>query len=163
MSRNVPLFQHSDQVSGFIFLATSIYYSLSIFSTYSPPEVFNYSNREREVEYADFHLDSSQFYQLGPDTTLISYPQPCKQRSCTTHLFYWSNTKGYSPRALHQQWDVSTSAKLFTGHLKGGQRKGLTHSRQIHKQRPKYHCFRRNSARAKLPPRNLCSQYLCSR
>lgn len=161
-SRSAPLFQPSDQVSEFLFLAKSIYHSLSIFLTYSPPEVFSYSNREREVEYADFHLDSSQCYQLGPHT-LISYPLLCKQRSCTTHLFYWGNTKGYSPRALHEQWDVSPSGKLFTGHLKGGQRKGLTHSRQIHKQRPKYHCFRRNSSRAKLPPRNLCSQYLCSR
>lgn len=106
------------------------------------------------------HLDSRQCYQLGPDTTLIFYQLLCRQRSCTTHLFYWSNTKGYSPRALHQQWDVSASGKLFTGHLKGGQWKGLTHSRQIHKQRPKYHCFRRNTARDKLPPRNFCSQYL---
>jgi len=46
--KNLPLFQPSDQVTGFIFLTNSIYYSLSIFLTYSLPDIFTYNNRERE-------------------------------------------------------------------------------------------------------------------
>lgn len=65
-SRNSPLFQPSDQVSGFKFLVNTPYYSLYIFPTCIPPGIFNYNNRESEVEYAHFHLDSRQCYQLGP-------------------------------------------------------------------------------------------------
>lgn len=158
-SRNGPLFQPSDQLSGFKFLQNAIYFSLYIFRTCSLPEVLNYNIRESKVGYAHFHLDSSQSYQLDP--SLGSPTALCKQSS--SHVFHWGDTKGYSHRAVHQQWDTSPSGKLFTGHVKGGQRRGLMPSSQIHKQWPKYHCLRRNGARAKLPPMNLGSQYLCSR
>lgn len=90
-SWNGPLFQPSDQVSGCKFLANTIYYSLYIFLNCSLPEIFNYSMKESKVGYAYFHLDSSQYYQLGP--SLSSHTPLCKQSSCTTHLFHWGNTK----------------------------------------------------------------------